>query len=492
LIYRFYTECFFTIMHKYNEQLTVINLTTMKTPRQQLIQKFPLFCILLIAGIILIKYPVSAQVATNASGTFSPNDTTIKLKTSLDNTYFCPGKKEVYLYIDLQGCSLGKRIPLNISVVFDRSGSMEGDRIRYGIMALEYLVDHLDPKDNMSIVIYDHEVEVLHRSEPVTNREHVKKKLEHIHPRGATNISGGLEKGYEEVKSTYDDNKINKVFLMSDGHANEGITDAYLLERMVKGNSTRNNISLSTFGLGHEFDEVLMHDLAEAGGGNYYYIETPQDASKELGSEVQTLLSVVAKNASLAIEFPSDYLELTRVYGQHHTLLNNTVYVDLKEVHPNETNGILLKFTVKQPLNTPVIFNTALTYDNVVTGTRMIQKKINTLTPTNSTDDCDQKLDDSVLEKVVYFTTNDLLESAITDADNNDIGSAKNKLKNGKNIITSTGKQAQSGLLTDQYKAIDDYSKHLDNWSQKSELDIKKLHKKTRHQNYKLRKMSNS
>ena len=479
---------FYLCNNKNNGPLTT--LTTMKNPRHQPIQTHTLYGIIAILFLLFTSALSFAQPNINASGTLSPNDTTIKFKTALDNGYFCPGKKEVYLYIDLKGCTLGKRIPLNISVVFDRSGSMEGDRIRYGIMALEYLIDHLDPKDNMSIVIYDHEVEVLYRSEPVTSREHVKKKLERILPRGATNISGGLEKGYEEVKSTYDENKINKVFLMSDGHPNEGITDAYLLERMVKGNSIKNNISLTTFGLGHEFDEILMHDLAEAGGGNYYYIESPQEASKELGSEVNTLLSVVAKNASLDIQFPSDYLELTRVYGQHHTLVNNTVQIDLKEVHPNETNGILLKFTAKQPLNSPVIFNSSLTYDNVLTGTRMVQKKVNTLTPIISMDSCDQKLDDSVLEKVVYFTTNDLLESAITDVDNNDINSAKNKLKKGKNIISSTGKQAQSGLLSDQYKAIDDYSKHLDNWDQKSELDIKKLHKKTRHQNYKLRKMS--
>ena len=128
----------------------------------------------------------------------------------------------------------------------------------------------------------------------------------------------------------------------------------------MKACSTKNNISLTTFGLGHEFDEVLMHDLAEAGGGHYYYIESPGEASKELISEVKTLLSVVAKNASLTVEFPSDYLELSRVYGQHSTVVNDMVIIDLKEVHPNETNGILLKFNVKQALNTPIVFNTSL------------------------------------------------------------------------------------------------------------------------------------
>jgi Ca-activated chloride channel family protein len=435
----------------------------------------------------------TAQIGTNdASGNYNPNDTVIKLKTSLDNIYLCPAKKEVYLYVDLKGCSLGKRVPLNLSVVFDRSGSMEGERIRYGKIALEYLIDHLEPMDNMSIVMYDHLAEVLHGSEPVTNREHLKKKLHHIQPRGSTNISAGLELGYAEVKSTFDDKKINKVFLMSDGIPNEGITDPYLLERMVKSSSTKNNISLTSFGLGHEFDEVLMHDLAEAGGGHYYYIETPEEASKELVSEVKTLLSVVAKNASLTIDFPSDYLELSRVYGQHSTVISDMVVIDLKEVHPNETNGILLKFNIKQPLTTSVVFNTSLVYQNMITDIKTIQRKVNTLSPTNNLDSCDKKENDSVLEKIVYFTSNDLLESAIKDVENNNISSAKNKLKKGKSMISTNDSGGQSTLLNNQYKALNDYDNHLNNWSSKSELEIKKIHKKTRHQNYKLRKMHDS
>ncbi len=451
-----------------------------------------LFLAFTLTAELIFLQPVQAQIPRDAAGNYNPNDTVIRLKTSLDNTYLCPGKKEVYLYVDLKGCSLGKRVPLNISVVFDRSGSMEGERIHYGKMALDYLIDHLDPMDNMSIVMYDHVAEVLHGSEPVTDRERLKKKLHHIHPRGATNISAGLDLGYTEVKSTFDDKKINKVFLMSDGIPNEGITDPYLLERMVKACSTKNNISLTTFGLGHEFDEVLMHDLAEAGGGHYYYIESPEDASKELVSEVKTLLSVVAKNASIAIEFPSDYLELSRVYGQHSTVVNNMIVIDLKEVHPNETNGILLKFNVVKPLNTPIVFNTSLVYQNMITETKTIQRKINTLSPITNADSCDKKADDSVLEKIVYFSSNDLLESAIKDVDNNNISSAKTKLKKGKTIIAASGSGGNSSLLKKQYKAIDEYDKHLDNWDKKSAHEVKKLHKKTRHQNYKLRKMHDS
>ena len=443
-------------------------------------------------GIFIVNFlvqQVSAQSSANMSGILSPNDTTIKINTYLDNNFLCPDKKEVYLYIDLKGCSLGKRVPLNISVVFDRSGSMEGERIHHGRMALDYLIDQLDPMDNMSIVIYDHVSEVLHGSEPVKDKKYLKSKLHHIRPRGATNISAGLDKGYEEVKSTYDSTKINKVFLMSDGLANEGITDPYLLERMVQVCSTRSNVSLTTFGLGHEFDEVLMHDLAEAGGGHYYYIEKPEDAAREFGAEIKTLLSVVATNARLAIEFPANNLELARVYGQKYTTYGDLIYVDLKEVHPNETNGILLKFNVKENISAPLIFNTSLVYDNMLKVSRTLQKKTNTLVSTFNKDSCNKNSNDQVLEKIVYFTSNDLLESAITDADNNKIDAAKVKLQKGKSIITSSGQGSKSAMLDNQYKMIDNYDNHLSKWDSKSNHEIKKINKQTRHQNYKLRKL---
>src|ERR1700743_3794340 len=127
----------------------------MENKFNKLLKRGALICFITLLFALFQYLPSLGQAAASASGTLSPNDTTIKLKTTLDNIFYCPGKKEIYLYVDLKGCSLGKRIPLNISVVFDRSGSMEGERIHYGIMALEYLIDHLDPKDNMSTVIYD-------------------------------------------------------------------------------------------------------------------------------------------------------------------------------------------------------------------------------------------------------------------------------------------------------------------------------------------------
>ena len=70
-------------------------------------------------------------------------DTSIQMTTALDNNFICPNKQDAYLYLNLNAAQTGKRVPLNISVVFDRSGSMEGERIHHGKKAIEYLIDQL-------------------------------------------------------------------------------------------------------------------------------------------------------------------------------------------------------------------------------------------------------------------------------------------------------------------------------------------------------------
>lgn len=414
-------------------------------------------------------------------------DTAVHMRTAVDNVFLCPGKKDVYLYIDLEGCNLGKRVPLNLSVVFDRSGSMDGERIKEGRAALDYLIDHLESQDILSIVTYDHQAEVFHGAEPVADKNKIKGKLHHVRPRGATNISGGLQLGFQEASLKYDPTKINRMFLLTDGLANEGVTDDFILEQIVHGYSQQGNVSLSTFGLGHEYNEVLLHNLAEAGGGHFYHIDQPQDAQRDFGSEIKTLLSVVAQNAKLTVAFPPE-LEQPRVYGERGISYGNTLVIDLKEVHPQEQNGILVKFQVKSPLSGPVSIQTTLVYDNALTLKKETQVQNCQITPSPNSGDCEQSVNRDVLERIVYYTSNDLVESAITDAENGNISGAKAKMAQSKQLIQNA-KRPDSLILKNQMQMADEYDSQLDTYHKKSEEEIKILHKRMRYKNYKLRKL---
>jgi len=276
---------------------------------------------------------------------------------------------------------------------------------------------------------------------------------------------------------------------MSDGVPTAGITDHYMLRKIVADYCHNNKLSLSTFGLGHDFHEILMHDLAEAGGGHYYFIDKPEDAVTDFGRELFTLLSVVAQNAYLVVEYPYDMLTLTTVFGHHYSTSGNKIFIDLKEVHPNEKNGILIKFTVKQTPTTPISFKSSLKYNNAASNLKVSKQEVSIITPSSSSNDCVAHANRDVHEKIAYFSSNALMESAMSDAERNNIESAKEKVKKGKDMLSARPEKDTSSLLQNQYQLLDEYDNHLSNHSSHN---MNHVHKKMRYKNYQLRKMKTS
>jgi len=418
-------------------------------------------------------------------------DAAVNFSASADNKYICPDKKEAYLYVEAKGGNAGKRLPLNISLVVDRSGSMEEEqRMHHAKQALNYFIDQLTPMDDVSIVMYDHVAEILHGSEPVVDKEAIKKKIHHLmQPRGATNISHGLELGYNEVKSTFSKDKFNRVILISDGYANQGITDDYMLESIVKGHAQTDNISFSTFGFGHEFNEVLMHDMAESGGGNYYFIENASQAIQDFDQEFKLLNAVSAKNAIVTVTIPQG-LTLNTVYGHKYIQQGNQVFVDLKEVHPGEVNGMMLKFTINnmQPLPDSLTFNTSIDYDNADNNTHHRKQQLVSVKPSPDPSACQNNLDMSMLEKISFYTSNALLDGAMKDVEYGKLEHAQSKMHQAKTMINSLPASSQSNpQIQMQSQVINDYDSNLAKHGANTH-QVKNLHKRIRHQNYKLRK----
>ncbi len=418
------------------------------------------------------------------------NDSAVTFSARADNKFLCPNKKDVYLYIEAKGGNGGNRLPLNISLVVDRSGSMaEEERMHHAKQALMYFIDQLKPNDNVSIVLYDHVAELLHGSEPVRDKEDVKRKIHHhIHPRGATNISHGLELGYQEVKSTFSKDHFNRVILISDGIANQGITDDFWLEAIVRDQATQNNISLSAFGFGHEFNEVLMHDMAEAGGGNYYFVETASQAILDFEQEFKLLGSVTAKNTVIAVNVPQG-LTLTTVYGHKYLAQGSQVYIDLKEVHPGEVNGMLIKFAVTDPQSLPasLVFNATIDYDNADNNTHHHKQEQITIATATDPQACQNNLDMAMLEKVSFYSSNALLDGAMSDVEYGKLEHAKSKIHQAKTMINSLPAAQSNPQLQQQGQLLNEYDTHLSKHGANTH-NVKHLHKRIRHKNHKLRK----
>ena len=235
-----------------------------------------------------------------------------------------------------------QRDPVNLAFVLDRSGSMSGQKIELAKRAIETAVDRLLPTDRFAIVCYDDRIDVVVEG---TNASREAKtnaidRLRGIDARGSTDLGGGFLRGAEQVALAVAgaDNGVNRVLLLTDGLANQGITDPGELTRHA-GELRARGVTTTTFGVGEDFDEALLQSMADAGGGHFYFIGNAAQIQDLIASEVGELLQVVARNVVLEITAP-EHLEprtlspyrIERHGSRHHVLLGDLVAEQRLEV----------------------------------------------------------------------------------------------------------------------------------------------------------------
>ena len=195
-----------------------------------------------------------------------------------------------------------RRPRLNIALVLDKSGSMaEARKIDFVREAAHRLIDQLQPGDRFALVTYDDRVAVPIPSESFEDRRQAHRVIDGIRPGGATNLGGGLAEGFRQVRRRFDPEGINRVLLLSDGLANRGVTSPDELSRIAAGEG-EGGLSVTTFGVGYDFNEDLLSGLAESGRGTYYYIDQAQRIPDMLAREFSTLQSVYASDVEITID----------------------------------------------------------------------------------------------------------------------------------------------------------------------------------------------
>ncbi|BBN52072.1 hypothetical protein TRE132_01970 [Pseudomonas chlororaphis subsp. aurantiaca] len=242
--------------------------------------------------------------------------------------------------------------PANLVFLVDVSGSM--DR-REGLplvqSTLKLLVDQLREQDRVSLVVYAGESRVV--LEPTSGRDKAKIRnaIEQLTAGGSTAGASGIQLAYQMARQGFIKNGINRILLATDGDFNVGISDFDRLKQMAV-EQRKSGVSLTTLGFGVDnYNEHLMEQLADAGDGNYAYIDNLREARKVLVDQLGSTLAVVAKDVKLQVEFNPAQVSEYRLLGYENRALKredfNNDKVDAGEIGAGHTVTALYEIVPK-------------------------------------------------------------------------------------------------------------------------------------------------
>lgn len=189
----------------------------------------------------------------------------------------------------------GKSEPVRMSIVIDRSGSMSGDKMMQAATASARMVRSLTDQDRVAAIAFDDRVEVL--ADPQVPDEVLARRLERLDSRGSTNLYGGWLAGAKRA------GKGGRVLLLSDGMANVGrYSDAVSLAAHAEKSRREFGVITSTIGVGADYDEFLMSEMARAGGGNHYFAHTPEAIQDAFSRERFAAEALVAEESEILVD----------------------------------------------------------------------------------------------------------------------------------------------------------------------------------------------
>ncbi len=278
----------------------------------------------------------------------APATRTARLDVALGQPLAVAGQKnKVYLKVGLTGLALedaGDRPPVNVSIVLDKSGSMGGQKLHQAKEAARLAVDRLAPSDIVSVVAYDSTVRVVVPATKAMDKRTIHHGIDRLSAGGNTALFAGVSKGAEELRKFFDRNRVNRVVLLSDGLANVGPSSASELARLG-ASLMREGMSVTTLGLGLDYNEDLMAQLARAADGNHAFIERASDLARFFELEFGTVLKVVGRNATLTIDCAPG-VRPVRLLGRDGDIVGQQVVVRLNQLYASEEKFALLELEV--------------------------------------------------------------------------------------------------------------------------------------------------
>ncbi len=376
--------------------------------------------------------------------------------------------------------STAARRPLHLAVVLDRSGSMAGPKLDTARECAAYLSRRLSPTDELAIVTYDDEVRLdLALSAVGGHGALLERALRGITPGGATNLSGGWLKGLEQLGSTPGGHGPKQIVLLSDGHANHGITDTPTLIGMTR-TAADDGVTTTTIGFGDGFDEELMTGMADSGAGHSYFAATPEEAPGIFGQEFEGLASIVAQNVSVELRPTSDVKVLGVLNDQPQVPVAGGVQLQLGDAYAEERRRIVFELSVPRlaELGVAVVADIIVRYVSVAAEIASHELRVPvSVNMVSAAEAAASGPDHEVTEEVVVLKAARAQDEARNRARAGDTDGAKRLLREtAVDLRRAAPSSARSAELEDQASEMERHAQILDDDGTISSLQSKRMH----------------
>lgn len=235
---------------------------------------------------------------------------------------------------------------VDLVVVLDRSGSMQGPKLEYARRSLLDLVAGLTERDRFAIFSYSDAVQKHNDLQAVseTNRRAIRSAVSGIYAGGATNLGDGLRAGIDLITAAACPGRPGRVILISDGLANRGVTEPDALGRMAAIAAGR-EFAVSTVGVGADFNEFLMTRIADQGAGTYYYLDNPAAFAEPFQKEFLAVKSAAATGIAVSLALPPG-VRVVDASGYPLTVSGGTVRFHPGSLRAGQTRRIFLTLQV--------------------------------------------------------------------------------------------------------------------------------------------------
>jgi Ca-activated chloride channel family protein len=407
------------------------------------------------------------------------NDVTLTCRLNKASLPVMNTQQLAYVLIEaVPGAGMARvQMPLNLSLVLDKSGSMSGKKIQNLRQAAKLVVDRLGPEDTISIVAFSDRKYLIAKSQSVTDQQALKQKIDRIRDGGGTAISGGMGQGLAELDKALSPDRVSRMLLLTDGQTFGDEKQCLKLGKKAGANG----IVVNALGLGDDWNEDLLDDIAEASGGVADFIDSPDKIVAFFEQAVKSMQDTVVQNAQLVLRLASgvtprqvwQVLPMISNLG-YRPLSDRDVQVTLGEMEKGQPRSLLVELLISpRPAGSYRVAQAEISYD--VPGLKLIGEKIKAdIMLDFSADALQSKRYDAdvmnIIEKVTAFK---LQTRALEEAKMGNVAGASQKLRAAATRLLEMGEDelAQSAL---------EEAENLEKSGQMSARGTKKLRYETR------------